>query len=161
MAQPPYGDQPPTDPSRRPAGRPSLGDIRPIAWPDDGPPVKPLPSGRLGMTGFVIVVVAAVIGIVVAAFGAGTINDLAQLYGAKLDKMENAPQDSPVFRRFAGLFVGYLGSCILGIVGWIICIVAAAKHSARRVAIAGILVGIAAVPLAFVTMSLLVRGGAG
>lgn len=160
MSQPPHGDQPSNGTSGRPPGRPSLGDLPPIAWPDDGP-TKPPSSGRLGLIGLIIVIIAAVIGVVVAAFGAGTINQLVDTYGASLEKMDSAPQDSPIFRRFASLFVGYLASCILGIIGWIICIVATVKHSARRAAIAGIIVGIAAVPIAFVTMSLLIRGGAG
>lgn len=126
------------------------------AWSQQQSPYADLPprSGTLGMIGFVIVALATV-ALVGAAWslGSGLAEYFLDLAGTGFprdpDALVNDPRTIAYAEGAAGIFVAGFLACVVGLVGWIISIVATATRRGRTFGIMGIILGILSLPLAY------------
>ncbi len=116
-------------------------------------------SSVLGVVGLVVVVLAT--GALIAAawsFGAGLADFFLDLAGTGFprdpDALVNDPRTIAYAEGAAGTIVAAVLSCVVGLVGWIISIVATATRRGRVFGIIGIVLGVLSLPLAYATVSL-------
>ncbi|MGO1383948.1 MAG: DUF4064 domain-containing protein [Arachnia sp.] len=125
------------------------------AWSHQPPPGALPPRSRaLGISGLVVVVLAAVALAGAAwAFGTGLAEYFLDLAGTGFprdpDMLVNDPRTIAYAEGAAGVFVAGFLAGVVGLIGWIISIVATATRRGRTFGIVGIIVGILSIPLAY------------
>lgn len=156
----PYG-QPPQGWNQGPyAGQPAYG--YPPAYQAAAP--QPLPSKRLGIIGFAIVAVATVVALWGAwmagvAFGELMLRNNVPITGSpQFDPTIFSEADLAAFTAAA---MPALFASLVGIVGWVICIIATVKRSARPLAITGIVLGVVAPIAEYFVMAMGLVSGLG
>lgn len=156
---PPYG-QPPAQPwGQQQLQRPAYGSNPQYAGASQ--PTKK--SSALGITGFAVVVLSLLVGIGLAiasspAFvslmsiippGATTQAEIQQVWA----QLPQAQQDA-IARQLGGPLAGIGVASLVGLIGWVISIVATATARGRGWGIAGIIVGVLAPVAIFFALSI-------
>jgi len=116
-------------------------------------------SSVLGIVGLVVVVLST--GTLLAAawsFGSGLADFFLDLAGTGFprdpDALVNDPRTISYAEGAAGTLMAAVLSCVVGLIGWIISIVATATRRGRVFGIIGIVLGVLSLPLAYATASL-------
>ncbi len=152
----PYGQQPYGPPAAY--GQPAAYDPQPYGQPPYGQPPAER-STMLGTIGLGVVAVAtAIVGVLSFIMG-GAYGVLFEQIGYNVDITPEQLQNNPVVLQFAEqqapLVTGVMLLSLVGLVGWIISIVAVSRRQGRRQGIGGIILGILA---PFIGFALLIAG---
>lgn len=147
--QPSYPQHQPYPPQPyQPQPYPSGGGYQ-QAFPQPAP--TPVNRGKSGLIGLIIVLVALFAGGVVSYLSVdpivGAVNTASQGGGdsAVLDALKSA-----------GVYgLVYLLTCLIGTAGWVFSIIGTVKKAVRPAGVAGIIVGVLAVPIHYVMWSAL------
>lgn len=152
-AQQPYGAQQPYPAQQPYAAQPSWAQN---PYDTVAPPNR---SGVLGVVGLVVVVLAT--GALMASawfLGVGLGDFLVNLSETGVPRDPEDLVNDPRTIAYAETAVGTIGaavlSCIAGLIGWVISIVATATRRGRVWGIVGIVLGVLALPLAYGIMML-------
>lgn len=140
--QVPYPGAPGQPPGPRPGapyGAPQYYQV-PVA-------AKPRRGKGLGITGFVMVLIGAAVGVWGSWMFGSALGDMFVRLGIPLSELENFDPTILPDSELAAIGVVMMPALVaslVGFVGWILCIVATVRGSARPLAIVGIVLGVLA-----------------
>lgn len=185
MSQPPQGQNPYQQPYGQPqqpasgwaqAPYPGTPGQQPGAYPRPGVPygtapyyqvpVPPKPKrGRgLGIAGFLMVLIGAAVGVWGSWMFGSAFGELFVQLGIPLTQLENFDPSVIPDSELAAISIVMLPALVaslVGIVGWILCIVATVTGSTRPLAIIGIVLGVLAPVAEYIALAAGLAAGMG
>lgn len=105
-------------------------------------------GGIMGLIGLVLVLAGLIGGLVLAFLSVDSVVGIVQRYGSSGD-FSTLPQSDPDVQSFTILLVIYAVACLVGTVGWVLSIVGTVRKATRPAGIAGIIIGVLALPIQF------------